>query len=134
MIPGLIFLAYALAVARVTRLVAADRITEAPRRWLTVRLWGRYITDEDVARRYTRMAEESKFDVARRWMAEERIDANAEAPLLVYLLTCRWCASIYVAAVAAPIAYWWGTEPWFLVPALALAFSHVTGLLNQLEK
>lgn len=133
MIPGMIVLVYALAVARVTRLITADRLTEAPRRRIAVRLWGRHISDADVAKRYTGMAAQGHHATARRWMAEERLDGRAEPPLSVYLLTCPWCASIYVAAVAAPIAYWWGTAPWFLVPALALALSHVTGLLAKGE-
>lgn len=133
MLSAVIVLVYALAVARVTRLINEDRITERPRRALAVRLWARYITDEQVAQRYTRMAETGKHGVAKRWMAAERLDAGAEPkPLSVYMLTCPWCVSIYVAAVVAPVAYWWGGEPWAFVPALALSFSYVTGLLAKI--
>lgn len=110
MLPAAVMLVYALAVARVTRLVTSDRITEAPRERLAAALW----------RRYKPIVPPADRDVA-------------EPPLAVYLLRCPWCVSIYVAAVAAPIAYLWGSNPIFLIPALALAFSHVTGLLAQKE-
>jgi hypothetical protein len=92
----LLYLVYALAVARATRLIAEDKILETPRIWLLAKM--------------------------------------KEGSLLEYGLTCRWCVSIWVAAVAAPIAYFWGSAPWFFVPALALALSHVTGLLSRLEE
>lgn len=89
-------LVYALAAARVTRLITDDAIFDAPRNALLARL--------------------------------------PDGSKLAYLLVCRWCASVYVAAVAAPVAYWWGEQPWFLVPALALAFSHITGQLGTWER
>ncbi len=58
------------------------------------------------------------------WLGEES--------KLAYLLTCPWCVSIYIAAAAAPAADWAGHSPWYLIPATALALSHVTGLLAQL--
>lgn len=133
MIPGVLVLVYALAVARVTRLITADKLTEAPRRWLAVRLWTPRIPSGDVQRLQRDnwyWAKRSAREV-RRHLAAEWYDAGAEPPLLVYLLTCGWCASIYVAAVAAPLAYFWGASPWLFVPALALAFSYVTGKLGE---
>jgi hypothetical protein len=51
--------------------------------------------------------------------------------LLSYGITCMWCASIYVGMLLmAPVAFWFPTEPWALVPALGLAFSQITGLLS----
>ena len=51
---------------------------------------------------------------------------------MAYLIGCPWCASIYVGAVAAPLVYWLGESPGLLVPALALALSHLTGLLAKI--
>lgn len=48
-----------------------------------------------------------------------------------YLITCQWCTSLWVAAAAAPAAWWWGHSPWYLIPAAALAYSHITGFLAQ---
>jgi hypothetical protein len=47
------------------------------------------------------------------------------------LITCAWCAGMWVSAVAAPLVWWWGASPWMLVPALALAFSQVTGMISE---
>lgn len=123
---------YALAVARVTRLVVEDRITEAPRERLARWLWARSIPKLDVSRRQPREPHLPEREI-RRIIAREWSTAGAEPPLSVYLLSCPWCASIYVAAVAAPLAYFWGASPWLLVPALALAFSYVTGFLAGKE-
>lgn len=126
---------YALAVARVTRLINADKLTEGPRRRLAVRLWAPLIPAGDVQERRTStwyMRDAADVDVRRR-LAYERYDDGAEQPLRVYLLTCPWCASVYVAAVAAPLAYFWGSSPWLFVPALALAFSYITGWLAGKE-
>ena len=95
MATALLYLVYALAVARVTRLVAEDKILERPRIWVLAKL--------------------------------------PEDSLLGYGITCRWCCSIWIAAPAAVIAVLWGREPWFFIPALALAFSHLTGLGSRLE-
>jgi hypothetical protein len=122
-------LVYALAVARVTRLINADRITEAPRRWLSIRLWAPKIDEATARAKFPRMLEAQGLRYTQRVIARDRYDDEADPPLLVYLLTCPWCASMYVGAVAAPIVYFWGESPWLIVPALALAFSHVTGLL-----
>jgi hypothetical protein len=110
--PALItFLAFALAVARVTRLVTEDALTEPVRARLLPRLW----------RRYAPHIPPADWEVA-------------EPPKLVYLVTCPWCVSIYVAAVAAPLWYFLGSNPWVLVPAAGLSFSHLTGLLATVGK
>lgn len=53
---------------------------------------------------------------------------------LAYFIECPWCVSWWVAAVVAPIAYWHGTNPWVLVPAVVLSFSMVTGALSGLGR
>lgn len=116
MSPALTLAVYALAVARVTRLITADRITEAPRRWLVVRLWARTLPFSDA-----------------REEAGRRFAAGGVPPLGAYLVTCPWCVSTYVGIVAAPLWYWAGSSPWLLVPAAALALSYVTGFLAGKE-
>ena len=103
---AIILSVYALAVARVTRIITADKITEGLR--------GRVIRWAD------------------RRAGIDPADPFAPTPLLSYFVTCPWCVSIYVGAVAAPLAYWWGESPWLLVPAFALAFSAVTGYLASI--
>jgi hypothetical protein len=127
--PAVIVFVYALAVARVTRLITADKITEPLRTRIMVALCA--------ARRYPGhdMGHESTLQLGQvqKVMAIERMQDNGEAPMSVYMLGCPWCASIYVAALAAPVVFWWGLSPWFLVPALALAFSYITGFLAGKE-
>jgi hypothetical protein len=61
------------------------------------------------------------------------INTLGTAHPLSYLLTCPWCMSIWIAAGASPMMYWWGQSAWFLVPAGALAMSHLTGLMSRGE-
>jgi hypothetical protein len=125
-------LVYALAVARITRLAVVDRITEAPRRALMVRLWARTITEEVAAARLPAMLAKQGLPYTARVIAAERMEDGAVRPLGPYLIECPWCVSIYVGAVAAPLVYFLGSSPWLFVPALALAFSYVTGFRAQI--
>ena len=105
---------FALAVARVTRFITADKLSEKIRLRIVWRLWLRRAGgDEELARL--------------------QIGNKRPEPMLAYLLTCPWCASIYVGAVAAPVCWAWGDTPYAFIPALWLAFSHVTGLLAKIE-
>lgn len=120
------FVVYALAVARVTRLINSDVLLDGPRERVVSWAW---------RRRYgsalTRTRDEDGADLGMQpyWQVVRRL--NGIEPKLAYLITCPWCASIYVGAVAAPLWYWLGSSPWLLVPAAALAFSYVTGFLAQ---
>lgn len=85
-----------LAVARVTRLVTDDRITEAPRNAVV-----------------------------------RRLDPDG---LMAYLIFCPWCVSVYTGA-AGGAAWWaWGDTRIFTAAVLALAASHVAGVLAGLER
>lgn len=50
------------------------------------------------------------------------------------LVTCPWCAGMWVSLVAAPIVWWVGDSPWLLIPALALAFSQITGMTSDVGR
>jgi hypothetical protein len=58
------------------------------------------------------------------------LDDTKPARFVAALAACQWCASIHIAAVVAPVAWFWGHHPWFLIPAIALAFSEIAGLLS----
>jgi hypothetical protein len=133
MSPAILLAVYALAVARVTHLITHDRITEAPRRWLSVRLWARTIDDETAAARFAGIAGKHGPRAAARVVARDRFDAGGEPPLAVYLLTCAWCVSTYVGVAGALVWYFAGSSPWALIPAAALALSYVTGFLAGKE-
>ncbi|MEV0427877.1 hypothetical protein [Micromonospora sp. NPDC050495] len=62
-----------------------------------------------------------------------------EGSPLAYLLFCRWCPSVWIAAPTAT-AWWllsdvprWSGQWWADVPTVALALSHATGLLVRAE-
>ena len=120
---------FALAVARVTRFITVDKLSEAPRDRAVTALWARTITDEDVTATYPNARDKRDFA---RMMARDRYSGGGAPPLGAYLLTCPWCVSIYVGAVAAPLCWFLGSNPWLFVPALACAFSQVTGMLAKI--
>jgi hypothetical protein len=106
---AIILTLYVLAVARVSRLITSDKLTE---KW-----------------RYRFVA--SRF--RRAYGPDPGAEQMAQPPLLAYLAMCPWCISIWVGAVAAPVVALWGRSPWVWAPAFALAASYVTGFLAQRE-
>lgn len=61
------------------------------------------------------------------WLAEHR------HPQLLYLASCRWCLSVWISLPVMVTSYYLGRHPWVLIPAAALAASHVTGHLAGAE-
>lgn len=47
------------------------------------------------------------------------------------LITCFWCTSMWVGAVAAPLIWFWGNTPVMLCLGLVLAFSQLAGMLSD---
>lgn len=50
------------------------------------------------------------------------------------LITCPWCAGMWVSLIASPLAWFWGDSPFMLIPAIALAFSQITGMTNSMGR
>jgi fatty acid desaturase len=50
------------------------------------------------------------------------------------LVTCPWCAGMWAALIASPLVWFWGHSPFMLIPAIALAFSQVTGMISNLGR
>lgn len=98
----MIFVLMALATARVTRLITSDVLFESVRKWLITRL----VADRIVSRR-----DKIRYELA-------------------YLITCDWCASVYVGAGMAGAWYAWGETMAFTAVCAALAASYATGYLN----
>lgn len=124
MLSPIILVVYALAVARTTRMITADKIFERPRRAWIVAAWRR-------AHSWTK--QEPTVEERRKALAMVMSNHADRPPLLAYLVVCPWCVSTWTGAVVAPLAWYWGDRPWLLLPALALAFSHVTGFLATRE-
>jgi hypothetical protein len=50
---------------------------------------------------------------------------------LAYGVGCMWCASVWLALLlTAPAAYLIPTNPWAMVPAMALACSQISGMFS----
>jgi hypothetical protein len=114
---------YALAAARITRMVTTDRLFDRPRRAFIVAAWRR----------------------AHPWIKAEPPEEQGNAlamvlsnhakdpPLSAYLISCPWCMSIWIGGTVAPLVWFWGYRPWMLIPAFALAVSYLTGFLASRE-
>jgi hypothetical protein len=53
---------------------------------------------------------------------------------LAILITCPWCSGMWVALVTSPLAWFFGDSPIMLVPAIALAFSQLTGMISNMGR
>lgn len=76
------------------------------------------------------------FEDPRGW-AVRRILSPGITPLrhkIAYLLTCQWCASVYVGAAGAGAWYAWQGTMAFMVITAALAASYVTGFLASVTE
>jgi hypothetical protein len=79
-----------------------------------------------------RLLENVRYTLIRRWCGSDpEVDCKSGWP---YLLTCPWCMSIWVAPPAAIIWFYWPTSPWFLIPAMWLAFSQLTGMMSGIGR
>jgi len=57
-----------------------------------------------------------------------------ETSQFTYLWFCAWCMSIWIAFLLAPLVHLVTDLPWWLLPAVALSASQVTGLLHRAEE
>lgn len=96
------------ATARITRLIGRDTITFFFRDWLAAR------------------TEDARSAPSRGVQA--RLYSFVED-----MVACPWCLSIWVSAPVAVLAWLYGETIWFIVPALALTASHVTGMTAAQE-
>lgn len=78
---------------------------------------------------------DSLTEPARDWIIEHLDDRPATlGQAIATLITCPWCAGMWISLVAAPLVWFWGGSPVMLIPALALAFSQVTGMISNLGR
>ncbi|MGV9742869.1 hypothetical protein [Nocardia farcinica] len=45
-----------------------------------------------------------------------------------YLVTCAWCLGLWMCGLVFTLAYFHGTQPWFIWPAAALSASWLYGI------
>jgi hypothetical protein len=151
----LVWLIAALATYRLTMLIVADELTEPWRE----RLLDRYIhpTHELTTRpdaqepQYVTgsgYAYSAACRCGMRWSGREWADVMSEAnghvnehrgemttgPRWLILLDCPWCASWWVGLPVAWSGWCFGGRGWWLIPAAALGFSAVTGIIASYAK
>ncbi len=96
------------ATARITRLIGRDTITFFFRDWLAA-------------------------------MTEDNLSTPAKGVRARFfsfvedMVACPWCLSIWVSVPIAVLAWLYGDTLWFIVPALALTASHLTGMTAAQE-
>jgi hypothetical protein len=109
----------ALAVARLTRLVTTDTIFDTPREWVLKRYPNRLTTfgDSEVARGSGNVGLlETGVRVFRSSEAWHPVDPVSWS----YLLSCDWCASVWMGIVVWALYLIYPVTVWVLAP-LALA-------------
>lgn len=111
----------ALAAARLTRLVTADTVTEPVRSWIIRSTYLVMRGEDDVA--------DLERDFPHSTWTERAADDPA-APALATLLTCSWCAGVWVAA-AVTVAR--RRSPRWAGVAEAAAVAYVAGRLARTE-
>lgn len=110
-----LFLVYALATFRITRLWLTDSLPPLPHVRTRLRMW--------LGKRRAR-ALHTETQASKRTAME-----LAREHHLVKLLTCAWCVGFWVSAVAVIVAST-PAEPYLRPVAVVLAFSAVVGLLS----
>lgn len=60
-------------------------------------------------------------------------DRTPDEDWLVYLVHCRWCASVWISAAVVPVVYNWPDAWWVQIPLIALTASLVAGLSGRWE-
>lgn len=97
------------ATARITRLIGRDSITFFFRDWIGAHA-------DSVTHSGAKTAKAKFFT----WLDD--------------LIACPWCLSFWISVPVAVLAWLYGDTAWFLVPALALTASHLTGMAAQKEE
>jgi len=59
---------------------------------------------------------------------------TGEQSWLTYALHCPWCVGMWFAIGGAPLWYYFGRNPIFVMICVALAISQAVGLLAKFDK
>jgi hypothetical protein len=123
----IVLIVWFLAIARVTRLINADTILDAPRAWLATRA----VT----AREDANLAKADGRELFPRQPLQRRA-ARWEKTLA--FTQCPWCVGMWLALLSAwapMVLLSWFSRPWYLDAvvylALALAASHLVGVFAR---
>ena len=112
----LVLVIYALAVARITRLINADTILDRPRVWIAGKARGALLVAREAAAHGQLERERLFVATARRWQT------------LMYFVQCPWCVGMWMALLTAWLPVWILGWPWWTLIPLGLAVSHLVGI------
>lgn len=111
----LVGIVYALAVARLTRLINADTIFDRPRLWIAGRARGN-LAAAAMSRERQLPGVEAYEAAAKRWNTA------------FYFVQCPWCVGMWLAFGTAWAPIYLHTNPVVRYVSLALAVSHLIGV------
>lgn len=116
----------AIAVHRLTRLATADEITQDLRDWLIEKAY-----DRAHRRSYARTQHEERVvDLGLPGGWQELVEHDEAPPKLATLVTCRWCASVWIGLGVLVVR----RQRWWRPIAHALGWSSVSTLIAGLEQ
>ena len=67
-------------------------------------------------------------DYVMRWLRVLVIKHTGANSDLSYLTTCAWCLGFWMSGAVFTVAWFYGDQPWFVVPAAALTASWLYGI------
>ena len=115
-----------LAVHRLTRLATADEITQGPRDRII-----EWAYDRARRRSYAvTLHEAQSVDLSQPGGWQDVVTHDSAPPKLATLVTCRWCASVWLAAFVVVV----GDSRWWRRGAVALAMSSASTLVAGMEE
>lgn len=142
---GLVLLVALGATYSMTMLITADRITERPRESVLTKISGHGYRSRAIKTGTVPAAVGQTLAYActcSRWfdtatdlldhVSDAREQMRQEIPqtkpaLLLYLVRCPWCASVYLAGPVLWSAWCFGDRAWWFIPAAALTARAVAG-------
>lgn len=78
---------------------------------------------------------DSITEPVRDWIIDHLDDRPATlGAAIATLITCPWCAGMWISLAAAPLVWFLGDTPVMLIGALALALSQVAGMISNLGR
>jgi len=117
----LILALYVLAAARVTRLINFDTVLDPLRLWIARRAQTAKRAQDEASVAGQRVAAASAGRRMGRWNT------------LASFLGCPWCVGFWISVGGAFVAVWLVQWQWWCVAPVALACSHLVGVMAPLS-
>jgi Protein of unknown function (DUF1360) len=113
----LILVIYALAVARITRLINGDTILDRPRLWIAAR-----------EKQHREVADAIKIDPSQVKTLEYHESIARRWSTALYFVQCPWCVGMWLTLATAWIPLWYADNAVARYLGVALAASHLIGV------